>query len=59
MGGFSIIAVRLFALRGIIFEETGGVEPRMQVPVFVTVIIAVVVGLVCLAAGAAVGDQRR
>ena len=31
----------------------------MQVPVFVTVIIAVVIGLVCLAVGAVIGYNRR
>ena len=31
----------------------------MQVPVFITVIITVIVGLVCLIAGAAAGYQRR
>ena len=31
----------------------------MQVPVFVTVIIAIAVGLLCLAVGAVAGYQRR
>ena len=40
-------------------KETGGVELNMQVPVFVTVIIAVAAVLISLAVGAVVGYQRR
>ena len=40
-------------------QETGGVEPNMQVPVLITVIIAVATGLACLVAGVVIGYQRR
>ena len=59
MGGFSVIAVRLFAHRGLFMKKTGGVEPKMQVPVYVTVIIAVVVLLAGLIVGGVAGYQRR